>query len=327
MPRFSAFAPFGMLAFSSKPSEAEAIHGSIVASLGGDGTNYTIQPGSRADATAYAQAMGLARARLTIQRAGNQKFPSKVTDLIPNREEEYGLVPAATATISQRRAALVAAKLLPLGASQLVVENALRGLLGADFLAFRPTPTSEAVSWPANLGDQPQNLQAPSVPRKLFKTLDPVTAPGTLRIRARQIAVPTAPGSNTNAPLFGDKLVWDPENDARTEVLFLETTTALGGGVWVLQCTFTSAHDPGVTVTTQPYPMWTSSKRHSLVILTNAAASDPEKRRQVDELMAKILRGVSTWSITDGSGGLTGGPFRVGVGRIGITTLGSVSFP
>ena len=326
MPRFSAFTRFGHLRFSSKPPPAKPIYESIVASLGGDGKNFAIVPGSRQDATAYAQAMGLARARLTIQRAGNQKFPSKVTDLIAVREEEYGIVPSATATMSQRRAALVAAKLLPLGASQTVVENALRGLLGADFLAFRPTTTAEAVSWPTNLGDQPMNLQAPSVPRKLFKTIDSVPAPGTLRIRAHQIAVPTAPGSNTNAPLFGDMMVWDPENDARTEKLFLETTTNLGGGVWVLQSTFASAHDPGVTVTTQPYPMWTSSKRHSLVVLTNAAASDPDRRRQVNELMAKILRGVSTWDITDGSGGSTGGPFLVGVGRIDITTLDAVTY-
>ncbi len=326
MPRFSAFTRFGHLAFSSKPAQSETIYRSIVAGLGGDGKNFRIQPGSRADATAYAQAMGFARARLTLQRAGNQKYAAQVTEMIPVREQEYGLVPGALDTMSQRRAALAQAKLLPLGNAQVVVDNALRALLGADFLAFRTTTKDELVTWPTSLGDQPQNLQVPTVPRKLFRLLGPVTGPGPQTVRMQQIAVPVSPGSTSNAPLVGDQLVVDPENDARTEVVTITAVAAPVAGQFDIAATYTSAHDGGCTATTQPYPMWASTKRHSLVVLTNAAASDPEKRRKVHEKLAKILRGVSTWSITDGAGGVTGGPFRVGVGRLGITTIGSVSF-
>jgi len=73
------------------------------------------------------------------------------------------------------------------------------------------------------------------------------------------------------------------------------------------------------------YPYWTSSKRHSLVVLTASAAADPEKRRKVHELMGRLARGVSTWDIAAESAPGFAGPFRVGEGRLGMTPIGTVA--
>src|SRR5262249_11391681 len=114
-------------------------------------------------------------------------------------------------------------------------------------------------------------------------------------------------------------------NDARSEVVVVTNTATFGAAIF-FEAQFALAHDDGVFVTTMPYPLWASTKRHALIVLTSAAAADPEKRRRVHNLMRKIARGVSTWSICDGGAGKTNGPFRVGVGRLGVTTIGAVPF-
>lgn len=315
MPLCSSFNPLGMLALSSKPSQAELIYRSIVASYGGPGKNFTFDKGSRQDATAYAQAMGIARARLTLQRAGNQLDPRLVGEMAGYREQEYGLVPGASDTMQQRRGALASRKLLPLGSNQTNTENALRDLLGAGFVSLRTTPVADAVTWPLALGDSPMNMQRPEAPRKLVRLIAPVATLGApLAVAYSQITTPLVPGSAPVTLLNGDVVVVDPANNSQAERVTVSAVTPS-----MFTATFTKSHDAGALATTGSFPWWESTKRHSLVIVTAAVAASSEWRRKIHELMQRLARGVSTWDITDGAG-----PFKVGVGKLGITPIGAL---
>jgi len=78
-------------------------------------------------------------------------------------------------------------------------------------------------------------------------------------------------------------------------------------------------------MTTAPFPYWVSSKRHNVIVLKAAAAADPEKRRQVNELLGRMLRGVSTWDIAAESTPGHAGPFKVGEGLLGVTPIGDLT--
>lgn len=339
MPLFSAFTPFGMLAFSSKPSHAEAFYRSMVRALGNEpgsseahGTISTA-PGTRMDAKLYADAMAFARARYQLERAGNQVLPTRLTELLAVREREWGVVPSPIATDDERRAAVAAQYLLPRGAARNEVATLLSTLLGDDFVAYRPTPKAEAVVYPSALGDQPQNLQRASIPRKLIRLTEPVTtglgAPQYVRYE-RFVADP-----NPSAPLHslsvGDTVVLDPGNldlVERATVTALDFDEPTEGTVFaVFQATLTKPHVTGTVGTTAPWPFWASTKRHNLIVLSPSAALDPEKRRRVHAVLGKVLRGVSTWNLAGeaSAGSATTGPFTVGGGMLGVTTIGSIN--
>jgi hypothetical protein len=317
MPRLSRFTPCGMLAMSSRPSHAETIFRSMVRSQGG-----AFASGGHQEAKLYAQAMGLARAQYELERAGNQQFAKKVTDFFPIQEHEHGLIPKPRDTVAARRGALAAAKLLPGGAEQTNVENALRALLGAAFVAYRPTPLSERVLWPEAIGDSPMNLQEPRVRRKRIRLL---TAISTGLGAPQQVQYEETRSQGEDPTLvvnLGDSLVVEP---AGTEERVTVTATAIVDTSLFFTAVFNTPHPAGALAIGAPYPRWASTKRHNLVVVTEAAALDAETRRKTNNLMHKLLRGVSTWSIAAASSGSTTGPFRVGIGRLGITTFGTIT--
>jgi len=337
--KFSAFAPFGMFAFSSKPTHAEAFYRSMVAAVGNvpgstvaKGTISTA-PGTRMEAKIYADAMAFARARYLLEHAGAQRLPEQLTELLPTRETEYQIVPGFRDTVTERRRAVAARMMLPRGAAKTEVENALLTLLGPAFIAYRPTPASEATQWPVSLGDQPQNLQLPSVPRRLVRLLDPITIGlGSPQfVRYERVVPDTSDSPPLHVLLVGDTLVFDAGNLDMAETL---TVTELGSVQLVpggptyatLEATFNNPHATGAVATTAPWPVWVSSKRNNLVVLTGPAAEDAETRRKTDEQLARQLRGVSTWYIAGESspGSMTTGPFQVGIGKLGITTIGLI---
>jgi len=332
MPKLSRFSPCGMLTLSSQPSHAEQIYKALVASQGDAYRDGKGQLNPRQEARLYAQAMGLARARYALLAAGNQQFARHAWDLLPVQEREHGLIPRPGETLGERRGALAARMLLPAGASQTNVENALRELLGDDFVAYRPTPASEAALYPANLGDQPMLLQPPEVARKLCR-LEQVIATGLgapQEVAYSDVLDPKPTATGAEVLAVGDRVLVEPENDALAEVVTVEAArvvifSEIDDYQIRFTATFTKPHQAGAVLTTAPYPYWTSTKRHSLVVLTASAAADPETRRKVNELMSRLARGVSTWDIAAESAPGVAGPFRVGEGRLGITPMGTVA--
>ncbi len=125
----------------------------------------------------------------------------------------------------------------------------------------------------------------------------------------------------------GDVVVIEPENPDRAErVTLADAFDSDGSGPYFLQLTPTNPHAAGVSILRAPFPMWAGSKRHSLVILAEADAEDPETRRLAQWLMERYARGTSTWDIAGANvGDLTAGPFTVGGGKLGVTPIGLVT--
>lgn len=270
--------------------------------------------------------MGMARAQLCQEKGWNQILPTRVTDLLDQREAEYGLVPGPNDSTDDRRAALAARKLLPLGAARNNIENALRSLLGADFVAYRPTKTTEAVNTPTNSIDQPINFQPASTPAKLVTIASDISIhlPFDQAVSYSRVAIPLHPSLSATQPYIavGDKLVVDPGLSATEEVVTVSASTAT-----TFTATFLKPHQAGALCTTQPWPRWSSTKRFSLIIVSAAAAVDTRRRQAVNDLMSRIARGVSSWAIVAATSSSTAGPFVIGSSPLGATPLGTVSFP
>jgi hypothetical protein len=317
VPLLSAFTPLGVLRLQSLPSEAEKIYNALVAGLG-DG-NYAVTPGSREDGWCYAWARCLAVVRLTLIHAGKQIEADCVTEFMGDREAEWQIVPGLNDSLITRRLTLAARKLLPRGARWEAVVDALSTLLGSDFVWYRTTKPAEIDAWPAGgAGAQPMNLQLPAVERKRIVITQPITLKlGSPQFVTYQLADPTQP-----ALLVDDELVVQPENVARAERVTVTAVTPTN-----FQATFNGVHDSGCSATTMPWPAWTSSQRVDLVILTAAAALDPETRRKTNDLLERILRGVSTWGLVQQTGPNTAGPFTLDLSPLDATPLGTITFP
>ncbi len=337
---FSAFAPFGMFAFSSKPTHAESFYRAMVTSVGNvpgsDEAKGTISTafGSRMEAKIYADAMAMARARYVLEHAGAQVLPECLTEMLSTREGEYKITPGYHESTPERRRTVAARMLLPRGAAKTEVENALLTLLGDDFIVYRPTPIDEAVVWPAALGDQPQNLQLPTVQRKLIRlTANISVGLGSPQyVRYERFVPDVSQGAPLHSLLIGDTIALDTGNSSLTETV---TVTGLSfdepvfeGPIYpTFEATFNNTHSAGAVGTTAPWPLWTSTKRLNLVVVTGSAALDPNVRRKINQQLDRQLRGVSVWVIAGETfpGSMTVGPFTVAGGQLGVTTIGLIN--
>ena len=299
--KFSAFSTLGHFAFSAKPPKGQVIFESMRDSLGG---NYSEDFDGLEMARLYAQAMCMASALYTLERAGNNANPRKATELLAELEREYGLVPGPKATLGERRAELAARRILPRGAMREHVEDALQTLLGADFVEYRHGDV--VLAGGAGVG----NFVKADAPVKLIKIVTGIST----GLGAPKVVTYAALEDGAELPdlLPGEVLVVDP--GGLTEAVVVE---ARAGNTFT--GTFLKPHDPNTVATTQPMPIWSTDSRRNLAVLSSAAAADPEIRRRVDAVLRRILRGVSTWQIADSSG-----PFKVNNGKIGITTIGAL---
>jgi hypothetical protein len=328
----SAFTSVGLLDLNSNEPLAKRLYGVIKAALG---SAFAPDTPSLTDNFAYAFAMATARSATLLERAYGQMLPTEVYDLLAPREDEYGLIPAPNATITERRAALAARMLLPGGAGRLNVENTLEALLGATFVAYRTTKPTERAVWPPMLGAVSQNFALPTVARKLVQVVPAISIQlGSAQTVAYQPVVPVPDPTDPNAlPVLtvGDALIVEPELPMRAErvvVTGLGTQAGPGGTVVpTFTATFLNAHESECWASTMPFPLWTSTQRASLVLLTSAAALDMETRRQTHELMDQLARGVSTWALVQQTGPSQAGPFLLTKSPLNATPLGVVTVP
>lgn len=318
MPLLSRYTPLGMLALSSEPSHAETIFDAMVRSQGD-----AYASGGPHEAKLYAQAMGLARGLYELERAGNQQFPASASDFFEILEREHGIAPRDGATMAERTAELEARRLLPGGASQANVEQALAALLGDDFVAYRPTPVDEMVLYPAEIGLSPMNLAPPEVVRKRLAIATPISTGLGAPQQVAYLETQTETEDEQLLAQVGDVLVVGPGTATEERVTVEAVSDTVDGHLFT--ATFELPHPPGTVAITAPYPMWSSTKRHSLVVVSEAAALDAEKRRRVHDLMRRIARAVSTWDIAGESTPGQTGPFRVGEGLLGVTTIGAIT--
>ncbi len=319
MPILSCFTPCGMLETSAEDPLAMRIYHSLAASLGPEGLNYDLTPGTRQEATVYAQAMAMAEAELLLQHAGLQMVPGYVDEMMADREREYGIVPGPNDNLITRNAVFAARKLLPRGARREAIEDALATILGNNYVGYRTTKPAERVTWPTALGDQPQNLQAAAVSRKLVRLSWGIST----NLGMNQLAKyhPISP-FDANL-LVDDEVVIEPEILGRAEVV----TVTLAPETGFFRAVFNNAHEPGCLATTAPFPMWTSNQREALIVVKSVVAIDPETRRKVNEQMERAARTVSTWCVVEETDANTAGPFLIGESPLGACPLGIVTLP
>ncbi len=285
------FTKLGLFKLNGEKPVGRRIYDSIVGALGGQ---LSAEPGTLGDNFAAATALAAAEASIAADRAFEQQLPDHVYELLPQKEDEYGLYPSPSDSIPTRRAALKARMLLPNGMTRINVENILKGLLGSNFVGWRVTHPDERVMWPLALGDQPQNLVPANVQRILMR----LTTTVSKNLGVAQYVVYTQLFPTADAPTLkvGDKVVIEPEIKARTEVVeVLESFKS--GNDFVFLAVFNREHEPMCVATTMPFPVWTSSQRESLVVVKPSVVKDAETRRKIAEVLERVFRGVSTWAI------------------------------
>ena len=273
-----AFGNFGHYAFSSKPTHGRSIYESM---RDGMGDAYNTSFTGLEQARLYATAMLLAHVQYQLDRAYNNSLPAKSTELLAKLEEDFQVVPGAQATLQQRRAYLSALVKISQGNSQSVISGALAMLLGSDFISYTHLASS---TWPPSPGTVGV-FAGSGAQLKQFTLLSPIS------FRNTPIAVPYSLNADSDAPVAGETYCIDPDPRRATEQI-----TLIASSPTTITAIFQNAHEIG-TVATRPYPLWISSARHSLITVSAFAANDPESRRLIGELMARSVRGVSTWSI------------------------------
>jgi hypothetical protein len=331
MPLFSCFTKFGNgFAFSSAPSHGERIFRNMLSNIGVE--SLSTEEGTRMRAFCYASAMQAARVRYTLEHAGYQLDPLKVTEMLPLREDEYGIVPGPHDSIDDRRATLAARLLAPLGADFNNIKNALITLLGDDFVQYIPTAYADSIRFPTNAGDQPMNLVTPRQPNLVTLTNTISTGLGAPQwVFYEPFELPSVPDAEAQptAIYVGETLIVNPGHNALHETVTVTGVRELTPGFPEFEATFNNPHDAGTIASNMPYPYWVSTKRANLIVLEASAAADAETRRKVNELLARMLRTVSIWYIVqeDPLAPGTTGTFRVGVSGLGTQTIGSVTIP
>lgn len=330
----SAFAPHGLLQLRSGTPAAQVLHESIL-SLFSDGSEFALSTelGSFVDCFAFAFARILAKLQLRIEKLDRSRLAANAWELLPALEEEFGLRPAPTDGVQARRAALLAAMKAALGSRRTALEQALSDLLGSDYVGIHVHSTSDVDLWPTDLGDSPMLLALPDIPRKLVSLpLAVSTGLGALQWVSYDPIDPLPDNAEEGTLLQGDQIVVGVENLGLAETVTIENVSDAGEGMDypVMQVLLNNPHGPGSLAAAMPFPAWGSSQRHIYVVVSEDAAQDAEKRRKVHEQMARMVTGVTTWSISpvNASGGA--GPLTLGdavLGRLGMNPFGTITVP
>lgn len=307
MPRASAF---NSTHFSSRPSYQEQIYGEMVKSLG-SGRNYSDDFNSLVGARLYAFAMAFGRCKYAIERLGHQFLPSRALENLPLLEREYGIAPDPGATIAERRARVVVEARIARGASRTNVEFVLEALFGDDFLRYVTTDIASTVVSPVDPTTTGVYSRA-GTPRGVFRTLGHVTRTNEPTTVSCELVA-----GNAGTLQVGRRFVVDTADPGRVEATTIEQVA--GSGPFTVTATFRHPHTAGVFLGTGRHANQFTSKRENIFVMSPAAALDAIKRRRLHRTARRLLRGISTWCITDGSG-----PFKVNEGKLGITTIGAV---
>jgi len=327
--KLSPFTPLGLLRLSAATPTAERFYRSIIAGYGGQ---FSTDEGSLIDADAFARARAMARCARDVRRAALQGVPSQSGAVLPLKETEKGIIPDPTATMQERRAELAARSLVSAGSTVSNMETALAALLGADFLALHTVAVADTVIVSqADGGDV--NFQRPDVARKIITVDEPMSLPGGGAQWFPYTVLSSSQGAFSGQPealITGDMVCLQPHMLGRAEVVEVldvdEIPDGSGNNIPHFECEYTLSHDDGSIGFTHPLPMDARTKRHSLVVVDAAVALDPETRRQINELMRRMVRDCSTWDIVADDGAGNTAQFTIGVDSIGISHATPVTY-
>jgi hypothetical protein len=147
----------------------------------------------------------------------------------------------------------------------------------------------------------------------------------TLSVIAPDVAI--FPGSRTlayssilsdgNPLMVGEYITVEPGRVGLQERIRITASTAT-----TITATFANPHSNGVRATTAPWPTWSSTKCHSLVLVAPSVLASKTKLAKIQLFMRKIMPARCTWSVQGYTGGYTE-YYYVG-SRIGFASVGVV---
>lgn len=278
-----SFGLWGHYAFSSKPTHGRSIFESM---SDGMGDSYNNDFNSLQSARLYADSICLASAQYQLDRAFNNRNTSKATELLGKLEEDFQVTPGPYDTLIQRRAFLSSLFMVSKGNSQSVMEAALQTLLGNDFVSYSNLSYTPFPIDPGTVGI----FTRPDEPVKQFFITTGISEVG------HPITVPYTISKGMTNPVAGEIYTIDPNPLSNIEQVTISSVSA--GNIIA---TFFRAHEPG-TIATRPYPFWISYNRYSTVVVKFAIANDNEKRRKINELMNRAVKGISQWCVVSDQG-------------------------
>lgn len=278
--------------------------------------------------------MGLARGKAATRQGYLQRDPRYSDVMLPALERIFGCVPGPSATLWDRRQAVIARQRQTRGARYESIIEQLTLLLGDDFIYLRPIKDAEVVNTPLVLADSPGVFMNPGIPPKIFRILDPVAelgVPVTFRyatpfLYATGYGAFGADGIGVNDDgtrfVVGESACVNIENSYYSEKVAI-TAQALGIGYPTATAVFAKPHHPGDTIQVAHTPWWSSNRRHVIVVVTPRVARDADKRRQIHELMGRMMESVSYWEIAEPgtSGNLS--EMTLGTTPLGTAVLGT----
>lgn len=327
MPYWSAFTPYGQVAYSSRPSMTRQLFDALAKAYG---RQYSLKLGTHLGAKVYATARTLAAAALTVERGAHQREPLQAREMLPALERQYRISPSPTDSVDARRRFLAAKYMASRGATPSNVLLAMTLLLGTDLVAVvYPTVTPQVNGPPdPSAAGTFGNFTDSNVPMERYAFVDYVCTLGSA------VEFRYAPDRTDTRLKVGDVVVAQYENWALAEKVTITaareatTTEALTDASPRATATFTKVKEVGASLWTGPRPFWNGTGRYALVVGTAAAAHDPETRRKVDEVLEILFTGVSTWAFVEqtGTSPRSTGPFLLGSSFLGSNTLDTVEF-
>jgi hypothetical protein len=311
VPQFSAFTPYGMLEFSSRPSHGEVIYKDMLRNAGVD---ENVDPSGNLASELYADAMLSARVLYTLERAGNQADPRTAQEKLAQLEFEHGVTPPPNATLGERRRELARIRRLNNDGRFGTISQALVELLGDNLVKYRTVRIDEL---PPTAGDTPPGalLVESNTPVRIIRTLTQVSVTGT----ATPVKTQYVTGSLTQL-VTGQKVLISPSDNSRAEVVEVASVTSDG-----FTAVFSKPHDAGVLVTTGQHPIVQSYKRIHQIIVTDPNHIDTDTRLRVAETMRRAVKGTAIWQLMGESTAAQAGPFRTDEGLTNTTPIGIVS--
>jgi hypothetical protein len=328
----SLFAPPGLDLLVGTEPLAQQLHKTALRLFSNstiDNGGLSTEEGSLVDLFCFMLAISLAVAATTVKRVDAERTGGKAYFSLSKQEKEHQLSPAAADTLKTRRAALTAAKRVPRGSRRAELEQMLRDLLGDDYLGLHVSSGAEVVSFPEDLGLQPQLLIDVVSPRKLLRIIPAICTDLGGSKTVQYEAVDPLSIDSDHTLVVGDKLVIEPELLHRAEVVTITAVSNEDDGLF-FTAEFDNAHEPNCWAVQMPFPVWTSTQRQLLIALSADAASDPDKRGKANVALEKTLTGVTTWALCGSSGSGTIGPWTIGdpqLGKLGQNPLGIITVP
>jgi hypothetical protein len=314
MPTYSLFAPYGHQAYSSRPTVVRRIYDSRVTA---DGGAYTYEGPHGAWAYALARVVGGAQAHLRL--AQNQQDPRRASVLLDQLETDWGLTRITGATDQERRDRLTSARQLGWGARLNAVTTGLMERLGDAFLGIRTLESDEDVNIPGdNWSDCSSRFAPLTEPRKVVRFDDDISVLGsTVSINYEVIGG----GGQDLALQYGEGLSVESGRWGMAERVIVQGATTTHATIL-----FQRPHEAPFFATTSSVPAWSSTRRHILIVVTEATLSDGELLAAINSYLSDVLPATCTWLITFQQTPGQLGPFTVDEGLIGITPLGTLTF-